>query len=495
MSRVSECLKQILSARYGKDVRQSIHDGIKELDEVARTAQGSATLSAQTAIAKANEALTASQEAIESAKQAKAYSDNAQAVAGVTVATQDNAGLVKGGENHIALDGTLELVVKTTEASMPNSRKGRVEVVEIGGVSKQDNIPSPELIQEVKKSVVTGIKTHGKNHIGIRNFDSDIREVKGITYTIVRNSDGSLKYINVNGTSTETSTLAVSLQEDIHLIVGESYILSGCPSGGSADKYRLQFYNIDGNKSFAREYGKGTEFVFSNETNDYNIAININSGVTVDNLKFYPMIRKADIADATYEPYKESSITFSQPIDLYGIGDVQDVIEDGKVKRRFTEVVFDGSNDEWWYSENNYFRFQGITTDNTAPILCTHLQQTKIYDEINSKSGTIYVIINGFSINMTGICSTVAELRTWLADNQLTVIYGLPTETTEDLPLADQIALNSLATFDGATYMEFDSEVQPTFKGNYGTSLVGSAALEGLLIARNNELRISALEA
>lgn len=404
-------------------------------------------------------------------------------------------------------------ITATMDVVMPNSHDGRFLFKKIKGVCEQ-------------------ITTTGKNHMGSRVFDSDIREVKGITYTLVRDDNGYLKYINANGTADGASTLAISLSANMELTVGESYILSGCPSGGGINSYRMHFYNINGSGTFIYDLGAGQQFVFSNETNDYNVAININSGVTVNNLKFYPMIRLASVADDTYEPYtgglpapspnypqeikksvvsgikthgvesyKESTITLSNPIDLYGIGDVQDVIEDGKVKRRYGKVVFDGSADEYWYSENNYFRLQGVNTDNTVPILCSHLRQTKIYDEINGVSGTIWVIINGFSINMTGICSTVAELRSWLAENQLTVIYGLPTPTEEELPLADQIALNSIATYDGITHLEFDSEVKPTFEGEYGTSKAGGYTLEGMLAGRNGELmgkdyanRIAALE-
>lgn len=68
-------------------------------------------------------------------------------------------------------------------------------------------------------------------------------------------------------------------------------------------------------------------------------------------------------------------------------------------------------------------------------------------------------------------------------------------ESTEILPFADQIALNSLQTYDGITYVEFISDVQPTFyKFKYGTTEMGGMTLESLLTARSNDLRLSALE-
>ncbi len=49
MSNIGQFLEQIMHARYGKDVRQSIHDAIEEVDRVADTAQDSATAAAAAA--------------------------------------------------------------------------------------------------------------------------------------------------------------------------------------------------------------------------------------------------------------------------------------------------------------------------------------------------------------------------------------------------------------------------------------------------------------
>lgn len=49
MSNISTYLEKIMSAVYGRDVRQSIHDAIQEIDSVADTAQDSATASAAAA--------------------------------------------------------------------------------------------------------------------------------------------------------------------------------------------------------------------------------------------------------------------------------------------------------------------------------------------------------------------------------------------------------------------------------------------------------------
>jgi len=287
---ISECLKQILSARFGKDVRQSIHDGIKEIDGIARTAQGSATLSAQKAIEKANEALTASQAAIESAKQAKAYADNAQAVAGVSVATQDTAGLVKGGENHIGLDGTLELVVKTTEASMPNSRKGGLLVDEIGGACVQDNIPSMDYSQEIKC-------VKGKNLLDCRGLTE--QTINGVTFTPVYDSNGNLLHVEANGTATANATFNLN---DFSFIKNAEYIISDGISDSGYLKYCASILSYDVWGRHVPTANGSASFV-ADSSASIEVVLIVYSGITVTNLRFYPMIRKASITDSTYVPY------------------------------------------------------------------------------------------------------------------------------------------------------------------------------------------------
>ena len=602
---ITKYLQQILSARYGKDVRQSIHDGIKEIDSVARTAQNSATANAQTASAMASEALTASREALqkaqeahESAECAKTYAENAEAVTGVEISTKDRAGIVKGGENHIAEDGTLELVVKTTETTMPNSRKGRVEVVEIGGkceqftttgtqllnigeankntsglaVNVKNNVitvkgtaekdtflyamggyateevlfvlgigtyslsdgirlvnyngtdrnycngtftlaepfdvtglqimnpqnglgtfstgdlfdfsinamlnegdkllefepytggspaPNPKYQQEVKESVFTGVRTHGKNLVRF----SDGEDTKNGVAVKIENGVITLTGIPIVESGNILGIYAKLLDSN-YFEDGVTYYASDCS---------LRIDMADGNKQYL------TEFIFDKNVVAIQPYVQIKVSDYVNGMALYPMI--ATEPNAEFEPYKESSATLSKPIDLYGIGDVQDVIEDGKVNRKFEKYELTGT--ENIAEENSYFSIPLNKEAMNGSALC----------DIDSLARTTknYARLQKYGMSLD-------EFKAYLTSryesgNPAYFIYRLANESTEELPLADQIALNSLETYDGVTYMEFISEVQPTFKGNYGTSLVGGIALEGLLIARNNELRITALEA
>lgn len=81
MSNISNYLKQILSARYGKDVRQSIHDAIQEIDNVADTAQNSASNMAKVATNKALEASTSATDSSASANRSESSATMARSYA------------------------------------------------------------------------------------------------------------------------------------------------------------------------------------------------------------------------------------------------------------------------------------------------------------------------------------------------------------------------------------------------------------------------------
>lgn len=353
--------------------------------------------------------------------------------------------------------------------------------------------PNPDYPQEIKKTVVSEILTHGKNFLK-NNLTS--RTDNGITLT--KNDDG---IITVNGTA--TATVEISLNSTFMPDKDSEYILSGCPSGGSADTYSLRYYEWSGGwKQLFRnnDYGNGVILRHTDEAVNFATRIVIVNGTTVSNLVFKPMIRKIDVENDTYEPYTESTIALSQPIELYGIGDVQDVIEDGKVKRRFKKIVFDG--DENWRTSSVLVGRYVINLTNIKNF--THAICTQF---IEGESGSTSV--NEFWLNsphqqiaFNTPFATLDEWKAHLQANPMTVVYQLVEKAVEELPLADQIALNSISTYDGITYVDVVSDIPPTFKGKYGTSEVGGMVLEGKLAGLNGELygisnadRIAALEA
>ena len=333
--------------------------------------------------------------------------------------------------------------------------------------------PNPSYQMEIKNSVVSGIRTHHKNFLKITKESNTIN---GITFTV--NKDGT---VLVNGTATALVDFYLLGSIPFHDDLGE-YILSGCPSGGAYNTYCLYANNGIG---YISDSGNGSP-KFKMDGKYYTSFIRINSGVTVSNLVFKPMIRKADVEDSTFELYQGTEITFSQPIESYGMNGVQDVLTAKQTKRRFVKYVLDGSDDENWTKEAGFdyvFRHRHGFPNAIAYSpnqLCTHLLRANTYNEVTAKEGYFVISSSSIIVNVSGI-TTSPDLRSFLAENPMTFVFDLSEETTEALPIADQIALNSLPTYGGITYVEFIYEgPQPTFKGEYGTSKVGGVATEAL---------------
>ena len=123
--------------------------------------------------------------------------------------------------------------------------------------------------------------------------------IRGVTVTV--NADGS---ITCNGTA--TGIIEVRVSSTFSLTAG-NYLLTGCPSSGSGTSYFLRaWYFISGAVTWINDTGAGRNFTLA-DTATMQSSIVINSGQVLDHITFYPMIRKADIEDDTYEPYIENT--------------------------------------------------------------------------------------------------------------------------------------------------------------------------------------------
>ena len=85
MANIAEYLKKILSSRYGRDVRQSIHDGINAINEEVIDYGATASQKAAEAAEKANAAAASARAAATSEINAKTYENN-------TMTLKDKAG-------------------------------------------------------------------------------------------------------------------------------------------------------------------------------------------------------------------------------------------------------------------------------------------------------------------------------------------------------------------------------------------------------------------
>ena len=122
----------------------------------------------------------------------------------------------------------------------------------------------------------------------------------GITYTV--NEDGS---VTLTGTSTSGSTYNY-FSIPITLKPGK-YSVNGMPDTSSNTTYRV---DLRENESGGNAFGYGSkefEVEFTEEkTVYYMIRVDGSYKQPLNGVTFYPMVRYAEIADGTYEPYQPS---------------------------------------------------------------------------------------------------------------------------------------------------------------------------------------------
>lgn len=137
--------------------------------------------------------------------------------------------------------------------------------------------------------------TSGKNQLNCNDLVA--KTISGVTYTPVT-KNGLLQYVLVNGTNTSESDSLYTLGT---LSQAGTFILSGGAGGGSNSTYNVSV-SVDGTWNTAN-YLTGTAEKAVTATSSIQMVIAVRAGVTVSNLKFYPMIRLSSISDSTYEPY------------------------------------------------------------------------------------------------------------------------------------------------------------------------------------------------
>ena len=123
--------------------------------------------------------------------------------------------------------------------------------------------------------------------------------------------------VTVNGTGNNTAFTTFSGQT-AKLPAG-SYTVNGQNNVDSTNKkLTLQVFNIDTNTQIVNlDTGADHTFTLSAETN-IAVRIGLRVGVSVSNVKMYPMIRLSSITDSTFAPYENiCPITGSDSVTLY----------------------------------------------------------------------------------------------------------------------------------------------------------------------------------
>lgn len=163
--------------------------------------------------------------------------------------------------------------------------------VDLDPIQSGSGTPSPSNVRPISGHDEVGVGVVGKN---LFNVTATTQTVNGITFTV--HDDGT---VTVNGTATGQASLFLNAN-GANLVNGTSYIINGCPTGGSINAYGLWAKN-DG----VADYGNGETFTYDGAA--IVGRIRIASGTVCNNLLFKPMVRLATESDAAYEPYNGQS--------------------------------------------------------------------------------------------------------------------------------------------------------------------------------------------
>ena len=248
MPNISELLKKIKSARYGRDVRDSIHDAIQAMNtdiknnvptvqSLTERAEG-ASSSAKTYLTDASAAATNAKEYSDSAKR---YSESAASAIAMAYDTEATV------EKRIA--NTIEASMLVTKATM--------------------NLLKPNL------------QTTTQN---------------GVTCT--NNSDGTY---TLNGTATTyTAFILTSLTSNIGKFVGCKVV--GLPSGTDINKINLNvsYSNANGDGVHGTDFGNVVDDV-QDADKSVRVLLIVKSAQTISNVLIKPMLT-TDL-DATYDDF------------------------------------------------------------------------------------------------------------------------------------------------------------------------------------------------
>lgn len=371
--------------------------------------------------------------------------------------------------------------VKGYIESVYTNYKVKVQIVE-GTTADYDYepygvMPSPDYPSEIE-SVGTYFsfdEETGKYGIEVKNTGKNLLENRGvsntsngITFTV--NDD---KTILVNGNNDGTANSSFIINN--YSLKAGTYILNGCPSGGSSTTYRLAIQKTSGWSILGLDTGSGSKQFTIDEATNVQVAIFIQKGQTISNLLFKPMIRLSSIIDDTYEPYKSVSSLFvlDQPLRSLPNG-VKDelVIENGRAKiiKRIGKVVLNGSEDTWRIATingiNNFIINNKINDINYKSNVINYISNyfKGIKNADRYKEGTFFTNSNKSLIFSNTNCNSIDEFKTWLSTHNTQVDYELAEPYTEEVGEVD-----TLSTFKGVNNVSLVANMQTNMTITYPT--------------------------
>ena len=311
-----------------------------------------------------------------------------------------------------------------------------------------------ETFSDVKNDIAINRTTLGTQCKNLLKNNAVTKTVSGVTFTI--NDD---KSITVNGTA--TAQISFVINNKVGLGIG-NYILTGCPSGGSWNTFYLTAYASSAWLT-APDFGSGCKIENKTVTQ---VVITIASGYTANNLKFYPMLRDADITDGTYEPYKENiderliNNTFDIAISRITIGyQCKNLLKNNAVTQTINGVTFTVNSD-------GSVTVNGTNTSSSTGAnleICgfKNYGTGKLTASLNSTDSNLYMSV--FDKSWIGIGFVCDEEITWDNGNK---------ERLVRLVVKPEATINNVTVYPMIRYTNITDDTYKPYKENIDERLI-----------------------
>lgn len=539
MSMIQEYLEKIRLARYGKDVRQSIHDAIHQCYEDGKA--GSIDLVAREFIDALQEDINSKTEKMEIATTTSTTIQGtkpggfrltkfvANTTQNGTPSPSTPFPLLSTGDCVEFMKGYWKGNTGTHDTALPYTccTKNKIpcksgDIIKINTETKYSiaivyynasgGLNGEALASDTTSAEFTVPSNASYFHVDIIDYTYVMRleTVGKITLTINGKYVTCIKTQGKNFANPTRNTFVSRLGGAIASKTGFDYVATGSGTAQVVNMYIPIKENTDYAFSF-KDKGYinsfGLTFVdsigaWTNITNKVNtgnsenhkyalLSWQLDAGYT-GTISVYDIQLEVGTVATDFEEYRETTayILTNEPPRL---GDVV-YKENGlwKLEHNSVERTFTVDNANWKQStasgQESVFFTQTYKNDYIYP-------QYPLCDMFSPANGYATVENGKCSIDTTGsfwLCNTdfntLDGFKAWITEKPIKVQYKLATPTIETLDTQSQIALNGLETFEGVTHVEFDTRVQPLeFEAEVGLTNETARLLK-------NELRNDTLE-
>ena len=398
--------------------------------------------------------------------------------------------IVNGGKTGVAVTvrpgSTSESAIATStgnDASFTLSEETTIYVV-VRATASQSNVVITPMIRLSSVSDATfepysnicpiigwteaNVTRCGKNLLPKKTVDTTVADV---TYT--SNEDGS---ITINGTSTGQATIYFVRYgtPETSIFKSGTYTASRFPTeiNGSATM-QVTLLNRETNAVTQRVQILPTRptktFTIADSEYVSDIFLRLPSGSAANNIVFYPQIELGSIA-TSYEPSQNQTYTIDLDGTVYsGTLDVTSgvlTVEKAMTVIDANSSITMASGLRAYVTCNDAIRKTEYTTDE---IICDRLTTTKYHNTPSSSQGIAGISLfsgSGYSGEnwiyfSDGVSTTSAQIKAWLANNPLTVVYELAEPQTIQLSSTEVRTLlgqNNIWSDCGDTEVEYRAD-------------------------------------